>query len=132
MRVHVYKDGNLYSMENYLTTNTYSVSLNAQGTWVVYVQAYDNAGNKTPANKNFNSWDSQTYVIITEACTRHQSCGCERYNAWKDAGRKCGPGNKTGAAHKYSSCIYQGNGCHGTNPYYCIYQTRTCALYKCC
>ena len=132
--VSVIKSDGTTLLSNYAApNNTYSYTFTDVGTYTIYANAVDNAGNNYYTAHNTSA---MVTVTITAACTRQSSCGCESYNAWKNAGgadgRKCGPGNKTGATYKYSSCIYQGNGCHGTNAYYCIYQTRTCAQYKCC
>ena len=69
MKVHVYKDGVLQKYNNNITSGSYTASLNSQGSWVVYVQAYDNAGNKAPESKSIDVWHSQTYVIDTTAPT---------------------------------------------------------------
>ena len=83
MKVHVYKNGVLQTHNNYVTNGSYTASLSSEGTWVIYVQAYDNAGNKAPENKNIDSWHSQTYVIDLTAPVIKYDVGGGTYNASK-------------------------------------------------
>ena len=66
MNVHVYKNG-VYDGSrsvNNKTTNTHTVSLDSDGTWTVYTQVYDQAGNKhTMGPDNGYGWYYQTYTI---------------------------------------------------------------------
>ena len=68
MNVHVYKDGTKIESksQNSITTSSFNVSLDSDGTWYVYTTVYDNAGNKqSQSPDNGYGWYYQQYTIGT-------------------------------------------------------------------
>ena len=62
--VHVYKSGTLTNQYNNLTSATYTVTLSTEGSYTVYTQVVDKAGNmivQTP--NNGSNWYYQSYTI---------------------------------------------------------------------
>ena len=68
MNVHVYKDGTKIESksQNSITTSSFNVSLDSDGTWYVYTTVYDNAGNtQNQSPDNGYGWYYQQYTIST-------------------------------------------------------------------
>ncbi len=86
MMVHVYKNGSKETGKSTdgTTAASYSVNLDSDGTWVVYTQAFDVAGNKQSQNpENEYGWYYQTYLIDTTAPTISYNVAGGTYNTAK-------------------------------------------------
>ena len=80
--VHVYKDGSLISsksVSNY-ANKSYTVTMDAIGTWQIFAIAYDKAGNKQEAHVNNDGWDLRTYTIKSSNPRVQYCSGSGYYN----------------------------------------------------
>ena len=118
-----------------ISTNTYTYTLSEAGTYEIYANAVDGAGN----NYKVKIGDSaKVTLIITPSCTRRAECGCESYTPWKEtSGSKCSKyNNGEYSRKKYSGCIPKSQAGFQTGcdtPYICSHiYTRDCAQYNCC
>ena len=132
MNVHVYKDGAYVDAKskNSITSTSYNVTMDSTGSWTIYAAVYDKSGN-TQTDKNAYGWYYQSYTI-NPACERKQSCGCESYNAWQNAGKECVYSASTSTTIRYINCRSDSSYCYSANLHQCQKQTRSCAQYKCC
>lgn len=132
MNVHVYKDGAYVDAKskNSITSTSYNVTMDSTGSWTIYAAVYDKSGN-TQTDKNEYGWYYQSYTI-NPACERKQSCGCESYNAWQNAGKECVYSASTSTTIRYINCRSDSSYCYSANLHQCQKQTRSCAQYKCC
>lgn len=74
--IHVYKDGSILNIYNNLTAAYYDVTLSSDGSYTVYTQVVDKAGNKIVQTPNNGSnWYYQSYKIDKTAptCTTSKS-----------------------------------------------------------
>ncbi len=129
------KDGSNILTNSKAPSNTYTYNITDIGSYVIYANAIDAAGN---SYYTANSGSATLTLTIVPSCTRRAECGCESYTPWKEtSGSKCSNyNNKEFSRKKYSGCIPisqagMQTGC-GT-PYVCSHiYTRDCAQYICC
>ena len=66
MHINIFKDGTSYKEYNGLTNKTQTISLDSDGTWIVYTNVFDKAGNKQNQDPNSNGVYYQIYYITTK------------------------------------------------------------------
>ena len=70
MMIHIYKNGGVYQTLNDIKTSSYKLSLpSEEGTWTVYAQAIDKAGN-IEEGANPYGWVEKTYTY-SSTCTKY-------------------------------------------------------------
>ena len=132
MGVHVYKNSALvYSGKvdakstDSTTSNIFDVSLDSDGTWTIYTQAYDKAGNRQNQDPNNGTWYYQEYTIdttdtVTPVATIGIINGANKDNGWVgntnsiNFNLKCTVGKSGVASYEYTVydlgfTDYQGN-----------------------
>ena len=81
MYITVYKDGTVYKEYNRLTNKTQTIDLDSDGTWIVYTNVVDKAGNKLNQEpKTSTGVYYQTYMIDTVNPTVSYSLAGGTYN----------------------------------------------------
>ena len=131
MKVHLYKDGTIYSKNNSVTATYYDVALDSGGVWTIYTIAYDKAGNQqnqTPSNSS--GWYYQQYTLdiidceeIKTFCQNSCSSAGQGYSSCMTSctsGKSEGActydesGSSSGSSSGGSSCSGK-NGCETTD-----------------
>ena len=129
------KDGSNILTNSKAPSNTYTYNITDTGSYVIYANAIDAAGN---SYYTANSGSATLTLTIVPNCTRQSSCGCETYGEWREkSGNSCSSrSNGIYGSYKYSGCVPKSQagmqtGC-GT-PYVCSHiYVRYCIQYKCC